>query len=66
MMTSEEWKDVPTDPDWESDLGYEMEELTVVKSSTDSQLIFLPEHESQLGEEEFIVIHSDSLRDLRR
>jgi len=66
MMSSEEWKEVPTDPDPESDLGYEMEELTVVKSSTDSQLIFLPEHESQLGEEEFIVIHSDSLRDLRR
>jgi hypothetical protein len=66
MMTSEEWEEVATDPDWESDLGYEMEELTVVKSSTDSQLIFLPEHESQLGEEEFIVVDSDSLRDLRR
>lgn len=65
-MDAEEWQSVPEDPDPESDLGYELEELTVVESSVGSQYIFLPEHEVQLGDEEFIVVEEDSLWDLRR
>jgi len=63
-MNLETWKSVPDDPDPCSELGYEMEELKVIESATDSQFIFLPEDESHLDEEEFIIIESEALRDL--
>jgi hypothetical protein len=59
-----DWKALPEDPDPNQDLGYEMEELTVIESSVDSQLIFLPEHDSQFKSEEFIVVSEGSLRSL--
>lgn len=65
-MNAEQWKDVPTDPDPETDLGYEAEELTVVQSSADSQVIVLPEDEAQIGKEEFIVIDEESFREIER
>jgi hypothetical protein len=66
MMTAEEWEGVPTHPDPESDLGYREEDLTVVESSTKSKLVFMPEREPQVGEEEFIVVAEESLRDIER
>ncbi|MFC6976844.1 hypothetical protein ACFQL1_22480 [Halomicroarcula sp. GCM10025709] len=59
-----DWQEIPEDPDPNQDLGYEMEELTVIESSADSQLIFLPEHDSQFRSEEFIVVSEQSLRSL--
>lgn len=66
MTGSEEWEAVPDDPDPEANLGYRDEPLTVVRSATDSQFVFLPEHEPQVGEEEFIVATEGSLRDVER
>jgi len=60
-MNVEEWKSVSDDPDPRSDLGYEMEELKVIESAADSQFIFLPENETHLDEEEFIIVDEDSL-----
>jgi len=65
-MNAEEWQSVPDDPDPCSDLGYEMEELKVIESETNSQYIFLPEDEQHLDEEEFIIVHSDALCQLTR
>lgn len=64
MLNDTEWKEVPEDPDPNTDLGYEIEELTVIESSADSQYIFLPEQDSQFKNEEFIVASEDSLRSL--
>lgn len=64
MRSEQTWETVPDDPDPEEDLGYEMEELTVIESATDSKYIFLPADESQLGDEEFIVAEGDVLCDL--
>ena len=61
VMSDTEWQEVPEDPDPNQDLGYEIEELTVIESSADSQLIFLPEHDSQFKAEEFIVASESSL-----
>jgi hypothetical protein len=63
-MNLETWKELPDDPDPCSDLGYEMEELKVIESEADSQFIFLPEDETHLDEEEFIIVDGDSLREL--
>lgn len=60
------WEEVPDHPDPAQDLGYEVQELTVVRSAADSHLIFLPKDEDQLREEEFIVVSDDSLRDVER
>lgn len=61
-----EWDDLPADPHPAEDLGYEMEELTVIESATDSKYIFLPADESQLGEEEFIVVNETALCELEQ
>lgn len=61
-----DWADIPDDPHPQEDLGYEMEELTVIESATDSKFIFLPADESQLGEEEFIVVSEQALCDLEQ
>lgn len=61
-----EWEDLPDDPHPADDLGYEMEELTVIESATDSKYIFLPADESQLGEEEFIVVSESGLCELEQ
>lgn len=63
-MNVEEWKAVPDDPDPCSDLGYEMDELKIIESATNSQYIFLPEEEAHLDEEEFIIADGDDLVEL--
>lgn len=65
-MLNSEWDDVPDDPDPKENLGYELEELTVIRSETDGQYVFLPEEESHLNEEEFIVADPDALVDLEQ
>ena len=66
MEFRQEWERVSDDPDPETDLGYQMEELTVIESATDSKYIFLPADESQLGDEEFIVVGEQTLSELNR
>jgi len=66
-MTAEgEWEEVPVDPDPHENLGYEIEELTVIKSETNDQYVFLPAEESHLLEEAFIVATADVLVDLEQ
>jgi hypothetical protein len=64
MASKTEWEEVPEDPDPHENLGYEIEELTVIRSETDDQYVFLPAEESHLLEEAFIVATEDSLVDL--
>ncbi|WP_262177599.1 hypothetical protein [Haloarcula laminariae] len=64
MVTKTEWEEVPEDPDPHENLGYELEELTVIQSETKDQFVFLPAEESHLLEEAFIVATEDSLVDL--
>jgi len=65
MVSKADWEAVPEDPDPHENLGYELEELTVIKSETNDQYVFLPAEESHLLEEAFIVADSDALVDLR-
>ena len=59
------WKSVPSNPDPETDLGYEHEPLTVVHVEEDEeQYIFLPGEEDHLTDSEFIIASPDSVRDL--
>lgn len=64
MVSKTEWEQVPEDPDPHENLGYEMEELTVIRSETNDQYVFLPAEESHLLEEAFIVATEESLVDL--
>ena len=64
MVSKSEWDQVPEDPDPHENLGYELEELTVIRSETNDQFVFLPAEESHLLEEAFIVATEDSLVDL--
>ena len=64
MVSKTEWEEVPEDPDPHENLGYELEELTVIRSEANDQYVFLPAEESHLLEEAFIVATEDSLVDL--
>ena len=66
MVSKSEWDQVPEDPDPHENLGYELEELTVIRSETNDQFVFLPAEESHLLEEAFIVVEADSLVDLEQ
>jgi len=66
MASKAEWEQVPEDPDPHENLGYELEELTVIKSETNDQYVFLPSEESHLLDEAFIVATADALVQLRR
>lgn len=66
MFSKTDWDQVPEDPDPHENLGYELEELTVIRSETNDQYVFLPGEESHLLEEAFIVASEDALVDLRQ
>ncbi|MFC6755528.1 MULTISPECIES: hypothetical protein [Haloarcula] len=66
MFSKTEWDQVPEDPDPHENLGYELEELTVIRSETNDQYVFLPAEESHLLEEAFIVAAEDALADLEQ
>lgn len=59
-----DWDRVPDEPDLKRDLGYEMADLTVVRSPTESHVVVLPEDQDRLEDEAFIVADVDSLRRL--
>ena len=66
MVSKSEWERVPEDPDPHENLGYELEELTVIRSETNDQYVFLPAEESHLLEEAFIVATADALAELKQ
>ena len=66
MNSKTEWEQVPEDPDPHDNLGYEIEELTVIRSETNDQYVFLPAEESHLLDEAFIVAAADALVDLEQ
>jgi len=66
MFSKTEWEQLPEDPDPHENLGYELEELTVIRSETNDQYVFLPAEESHLLEEAFIVATADALVDLEQ
>jgi len=66
MVSKSEWEQVPEDPDPHENLGYELEELTVIRSETNDQYVFLPAEESHLLEEAFIVATADALSELKQ
>jgi hypothetical protein len=49
-----------------SEPARDREELVVVRSSVDSQVIFLPEDDAQVGREEFIIATEESLLDVQQ
>ena len=61
----EEWKSVPTNPDLAEDFGYELHEIDVIETNNGSgQVLLLPNDESAIREESFIVAQADALVDL--
>jgi len=66
MVSKTEWEQVPEDPDPHENLGYELEELTVIRCETNDQYVFLPAEESHLLDEAFIVATADALVDLEQ
>lgn len=55
------WQRVPEDPDPKRDLGYDIADLTVVESPTETHIVFLPSTESHLDEEAFIIADTDAV-----
>ena len=55
------WQQVPEDPDPRQDLGYDIEDLTVVTSPTETHVVFLPPDESHLEDEAFIIADADAV-----
>jgi hypothetical protein len=63
---SGDWWDVPTDPHPATDLGYDLLELDVIETSTDSrpQLLVLPADEDLLRGDAFLVVDEADVCDL--
>lgn len=60
-----DWTEMPSDPDLESDLGYELDELDVIETNNGSgQVLMLPTDEEDLREECFLVVQESSLVNL--
>ena len=65
-IASEEWEQQPADPDLESDLDYELIDWTSVSASQNGRdyLMYIPEEEEMLREDEFIVVEEEFVADL--
>jgi len=64
-MTREAWESVATEPNDETDLGYDLAEWEQFETLDDTdQLIFLPSSEAQLKDAAFVVATTDSVVDL--
>lgn len=64
--TQKDWELLPRDPDPESDLGYRLLELDVLRSfdGEAEHLLVLPSDENLLRENAFVVADPDSVCDL--
>lgn len=60
------WQEQPADPDPCKDLDYELVDWTTVSATQngDDYLMYIPEEEEMLREDEFIVIEADDVVDL--
>lgn len=60
-----DWTSVPSDPDLEADLGYELGDLDVIETNNGSgQVLLLPQDEEDLRDECFVVVQEESLVNL--
>lgn len=65
LSLREVWEEVSSDPDPESDLGYEYQPLSVISvEEGGEQYICLPREEDHLTDAEFLVADANSVRDL--
>lgn len=65
MCDPVDWTEVPADPDLESDLGYELDDLDVIETNNGSgQVLMLPTNEEDLRDERFLVVQGASLVNL--
>ncbi|WP_458205201.1 hypothetical protein [Haladaptatus sp. NG-SE-30] len=57
------WERVPSDPDLEGDLGYEIDEWEVIRAKKNGtgHLMFLPKDEEMLRDDAFILAESDAV-----
>ncbi|WP_435154501.1 hypothetical protein [Haladaptatus sp. DFWS20] len=62
-MNKSRWKGVPSDPDLEGDLGYELDEWDVIRAKKNGtgRLMFLPKDEELLRDDAFILAGSSSV-----
>lgn len=61
----EEWESLHSNPDDRADLGYELDEWKDIETlDGKDQVMFLPEDEDVIDDAAFIVVHSDSIRNL--
>jgi len=61
-LAETEWATAPADPDTRENLGYELRDWEVLTPSRESdQVVFLPEDESLLREEAFLIVSRESV-----
>jgi hypothetical protein len=64
-MTREAWESIATEPDAETDLGYQLTEWEQFETLDDTdQLIFLPDSETQLKDAAFVVADTETVVNL--
>lgn len=65
-VSHRDWEELPRDPDPEGDLGYQLLELDVLRSSDGEteHMLVLPSDEDLLRENAFIVADPDSVCEL--
>lgn len=61
----QEWAQAPEDPHPRSDLEYQCLDISVVKAEHYGRLLLLPEDESLLKDDAFIVVGEDDLAELK-
>ncbi|MFC7068824.1 hypothetical protein [Halobaculum lipolyticum] len=66
-VVSDVWRELPPNPDPETDLGYDLIELDFIPTSTSGgeEVLVLPTDEEMLREDAFIVVDRGSVADLR-
>lgn len=63
---NEDWKQQPADPDLERDLDYQLVDWISVSADQngDDYLMFIPEEEEMIRDDEFIVVEVDDVVEL--
>lgn len=63
---SDDWERQSADPDLQGDLNYELVDWISVSATQngDDYLMFIPEEEEMIHDDEFIVVHDDDVVEL--
>lgn len=63
---NDEWSERPADPDPEEDLDYDLVDWVSIPASQNGRdyLMFIPEEEDMLRDDEFVVVEEDAVCDL--